>query len=416
MLMTSGRFALPRSAICAALAILLSLLAGNAGHAQGGIAAALGEAPQGFGRAATGGCTDKSCTCVVTTTKDESATVAGSLRSCVETPEPKWVVFGVRGTIKLERPLRVASNKLIDGRKQKPDDGPVTLAGTARFLVYLEGVQNIVLSDLYFRTDRSAADNPAASPACKNPKHPADTVDCGQPVAIHGAVKNVWINHSDFDHCGAKCITIWTAPLHGIAATGKVAGADLITISNSVFRNSFYGVLVGAAAGLSRENIPEEMRVTLYGNVYYNVKRRSPRAASFAKVHVFNNVMKFWGEEGGCRRRNDDWAASAIGEAQLLLENNVMVARADGCKLAVQIGEKPKSAERRGSGFVRAGGNRAENGAMLADNQPDKVFNPRDKGNAAYAYDYTLRPLEGLAESVTRNAGVRDFPKDKFGG
>lgn len=404
-----------RGLACVAFAAALLPAAATPGRAQG-IAAALGEAPQGFGRAATGGCTDKSCICVVTTTKDEPSTVAGSLRSCAETSGPKWVVFAARGTYSLAQPLKVASDKLIDGRKQKPDDAPVTIAGPARFLLYLEGVQNIVISDLYFRTDRSAPANPGASPACKNPQRPVDTIDCGQPIAIHGAVKNVWVNHSDFDHCGAKCITIWTAPQHGDAVQGKVAGADLITISNSVFRNSFYGVLVGAAAGLRRENIPDQMRVTLYGNVFYNVKRRSPRASSFTKVHAFNNVMKYWGEEGGCRRRNEDWAASAIGEAQLLLENNVMIARPDGCKLAVQIGEKPKGVDHRGTGFVRAAGNRVENGAEIRDNQPEQVFSPPNKSRADYAYDYTLRPVDGLADNVMQNAGVRGFPKDRLGG
>src|SRR5262245_51319762 len=79
------------------------------------LAAPSGDAPQGFGRHTVGGCEAESCLCVVTTLVDER--IPGSLRSCAETSESKTVIFKTRGTIVLHRPLRIGSNKTIDGRK-----------------------------------------------------------------------------------------------------------------------------------------------------------------------------------------------------------------------------------------------------------------------------------------------------------
>lgn len=384
------------------------------------VAEAIGEAPVGFGRGTTGGCTERGCVCEVTTLADDRRSPPpGSLRQCAEARDAKWIIFSARGTIRLERPLAIASNKIIDGRKQKPNDEAVVIAGPAHFLFLIEDTRNIIVTDLYFRNDQMAAGQSGALPRCMNQETPEETRRCGLPIQIRGAVKNVWINHSDFNHCGSKCIIVWTEPLRGEVPDGRAAGADLVTISNNVFRNSFYAVLIGASAKLPENRLPEQTRVTLYGNVFFNVFRRSPRAASFTKVHAFNNVLKYWGTRGAsCEGKYFSWGASSVGEAQLLLENNVMIARPepDACKLGDQVGDKdPKEGFHRGTGKVRARGNLLENGATITENEPDEVFDPSDRSRGDLAYSYTLRSTAGLEQAVEQTAGVRGFVKYRYG-
>jgi pectate lyase len=256
--------------------------------------------------------------------------------------------------------------------------------------------------------------NPRGS--CVNPDSPTDTIGCGVGVAIRGGARDIWIDHNDFDHCGAKCLDVWTVDNAG--GRGRAEGGDLITISNNVFRNSYYAILTGAAANLTRERIPEEMRVTLYGNLFYNVFRRSPRAAVFSKVHMFNNVVKYWGRTGvACVGRESGFGASSMGEAQLLVENNVFIARPGTreCKTAIDISDqRPQGGVARGIGLVRARGNEARNGAMLSESQAGRVFDPRDQSHPAYYYPYTLRPTQGLVEAVEADAGVQGFPKPAY--
>jgi pectate lyase len=383
------------------------------GHSK--ISEVIGETPIGFGRNANGGCTERSCAvCMVTSLDDDHA--HGTLRNCAENPEPRWIKFTARGTIHLRQPLTVASNKIIDGRKLKHDDGPVTITGSERFLFLIENRENIIVTDLYFKTQGAPGTN---ADRCNNPQVAQDTVRCGTAIALHGATKNVWVNHSDFDHCGAKCITVWTAPLHSDRPRGKVPGGDLITLSNNVFRNSFFAVLIGASGQLPRENIPDHMRVTLYGNVFYNIYRRAPRAASFVKVHMFNNLMKYWGHATArCVGHDYSWPVSATGEAELLLENNVFTPRLDSaCKLSVQIQEKQQpGGYHRGDGRVRARGNLLRNGAQpIEENEADVVFNPDDQNRPEYSYPYKLRGVDEVARTIEQTAGVRGFAKAKLG-
>jgi pectate lyase len=99
-------------------------------------------APEGFGRAATGGGPMAEEYWVTTLAGDGP----GSLRHGLETPGRRWVCFAVSGRIDLQgpagRPMRATSDKTVDGR-----DADVTVSG--RGLV-LDAVQNVIITNLRF--------------------------------------------------------------------------------------------------------------------------------------------------------------------------------------------------------------------------------------------------------------------------
>lgn len=209
-------------------------------------------------------------------------------------------------------------------------------------------------------------------PRCLRPVDPADTLHCGIPIVIKGTARNVWIDHDAFSRCGQECIAVGTESAHLPPGVQAPAG-DLVTISNSRFEHAYYAVVINAQAGLADDQLPAHERVTLYGNVFNDIFRRSPRAASHALVHLFNNLIENWGNGLPCAAAGGTgygWGVSSIGEAELLVENNVFVARpqAEACKVVAQIGRyQPRIGYQRGIGKLRTSGNLLENGAVLTE-------------------------------------------------
>lgn len=66
-----------------------------------------------------------------------------------------------------------------------------------------------------------------------------------------------------------------------------VRGSDLITVSNSHFKNHDKGNLIGNSD--NRTDDAGKLRVTMHHNWFDNVKERSPRVR-FGRVHVYNNL------------------------------------------------------------------------------------------------------------------------------
>lgn len=72
-----------------------------------------------------------------------------------------------------------------------------------------------------------------------------------------------------------------------------IRGSDLITISNSHFRNHDKGMLIGNSD--ARTDDAGRLRVTLHNNWFENVKERSPRVR-YGQVHVYNNLYTARGD------------------------------------------------------------------------------------------------------------------------
>ena len=66
-----------------------------------------------------------------------------------------------------------------------------------------------------------------------------------------------------------------------------VRGSDLVTVSNSHFKNHDKGMLIGNGDG--RTDDAGKLRVTLHHNWFDNVKERSPRVR-YGRVHAYNNL------------------------------------------------------------------------------------------------------------------------------
>jgi pectate lyase len=342
------------------------------------------EGQIGWGAVTTGGKSEKLYECRVINLKDSGP---GSLRECAERIGPAWIKFNLSGTITLLSPIKPTSDKTFDGRGQN-----ILITGKKMFLFDIRS-SNIIVGDLKFQVQQDAGS------ICANPLTSRDTVGCGAGVSVRGNIKNIWIHHSIFSKCGEKCI------VSGYDYYGYVP--DQISISHNTFLDSFFAILIDGVPPSTKVN-PIHSRVSIYNNHFRNIKRRSPRISGLVKGHVFNNYIQQWGKENVTACENGDpdfaFAASSVGEALLLLENNVFVPSLNSaCNKATDIwpfdNRDAAANEHLGIGRVRASGNLLLRKATLAESLPTLVPNP--------AYPYTLLSTEEVVLKVRAEARPR---------
>jgi pectate lyase len=344
----------------------------------------------GFGAGTTGAgrcARDGSCICHVT-----EATEA-ALRRCVTGDSPSLVVFDQPQQEITLSPLEIGSNKTIRG--------PASLTGESVLLSIVTG-SNIIIRNVTFH-------NTLSKPTCAHPNAEKDVTGCGVGISIRNSARNIWIDHDEFYDCGDKCITIWPFLSDARNASGPAPAPDLITISNSIFRDSYYGILIGVDPHIPSTRMPEHERITLYGNLFQNVRRRSPQVQLGAWAHVFNNLITNWGGQNSCTGNNFGFGAGSNGKAQLRLEKNVFVPKAapGACPKAIEISDyRDAVAGERGLGFVANVDNEA-NGAELSENHPEQVFDPQQLQLPSGKYRYALLPTNRVRQYVLANAGPR---------
>lgn len=223
--------------------------------------------------------------------------------------------------------------------------------------------------------------------------------------------QNIWIDHDSFRACGDKCIAVGVGTSGLDPSTGKYYSGTLVSISNSIFKDSWFAVAIDTATGGPMGAIPineqPNSMVTLYGNLFSEVNRRSPRVSGAGSwAHVFNNVIQYWGGFDSSTGDGYGFGPSSNDSAQLLLEDNYLRAwpspnacqEADDlinqrCKVTDPIQSKGVPA-----GYIRATNNFLANSATDQENGPSVVFTP------PYSYS-PLDPLTTL-NSVIANAGV----------
>jgi pectate lyase len=351
--------------------IFVAALLVSAGSAQA-------DQPVGFGRATTGGGAGPVCH-----VRDEI-----SLRACVGGASPAVVTADLMLTINPgRRPIKVGSNKTIDGK------GRLSLVHD--WVGFdLGGARNVIIRNIRFRG--SGADLfPIKHSNCAHPSRPTDVEGCGVSISMWGPTANVWIDHDTFEACGNKCIAGWGRA----QIAGPVAIPDLITISNSIFRDSYYAILFGVAAPVPVDQLPVQPgRVTLYGNLFERIMRRTPRAASGYRIHVFNNLIKDFGGRDSCKAVGFGFGPSATAGGQILLENNVIEAwpDANACKQADNLVPAEGVEADRGAGQIRSIANLVRNGALAEG--ADRVFTPD--------YPYAAMNARLVEAYVAANAGA----------
>ena len=169
----------------------------------------------------------------------------GTLRAAAERPGPARIRFRVAGTIELIEPIRVGSNKTIDGRGTD-----VTIANRG---LEIAGVSNVVVSDLTFARLRGPASD---------------------GIQIRGGSRSIWVTHCEFTdgEDGAVDVT---------------ERATDVTVSWSHFHDFDKTMLINGEAS------PARPRVTLHHNLFQNTVQRNPRAVR-AQVDAYNNYLRHW--------------------------------------------------------------------------------------------------------------------------
>jgi len=381
---------------------------------------------QGFGEDTTGGLGGVHY--IVTDNRDydrdhPKLSIPGTLRygvemigKCGETgvcPEgvssiPVWItsILPTDKQIRLNKPLILSENTTING--------PMRIAYLDDHPLRVDDVSNVVIRNISFERLPGAL-NTSGQLCPSNSQIPdvtaEDYIGCPNPINIrthHSNLDRIWIDHNEFSKCGDKCITVW-ANDRGTYFKGRLPAPDKITISNNVFKDSYYAVLVGVDGNSGLKHLPKpgSSRTTMYGNLFTNVYRRSPRAASGVWLHAFNNVVQYWDDKTTCDPNGSiaGFGSSANGGAQLLLENNYYKASLNMprvCRVAVSITSKISGGDDLGLGFVREKGNAFHNQAISDSNQPRKVF------DAEEYYSYSLLSPSKSYNSVLSNAGVQD--------
>ena len=349
-----------------------------------------------------------------------------------------------------DKEYKITVTKAIDLPSNITIQGPIILETNAARVFGISAKQNVIIKNITFKTisgrkNGQGFDCPSPlDPNTAGAKGNEATTGCTNFIEITGFQipgilgvgdydenaqfsENIWIDHNSFSQCGDKCIVIKNGNRKD--KSGRWSGADKITISNNKFSDSFYSILVTvidaerglrgllehstSKCALEMENgILPRMRVTIHGNLFERIRRRSARASyCTARVHQFNNVINGFGLPLSkfpvghtCYSPGVyGFGPSALYGAQLLLENNDISAWPDdpnGCKRAVNDISHQKadgSGKEDTQGYVVDSNNIYREGAFGVSSSITKVFKPE--------YDYTLLEPSQVYQSVLKNAG-----------
>jgi pectate lyase len=177
------------------------------------------------------------------------------------------LVIRVVGTIRLEDPVRVKSNKSILGV-----GSDATLVGGGLFLTK---VHNVIIRNLTIT---------------------------GAPDAINmeSGVHHAWVDHCDLSKCQDGLLDI-------------KRGSDLVTVSWNRFHDHHKTCLLGHS---DKDDIRRldtgHLRVTYHHNFFDGTQTRHPRVRFAEPVHVFNNYFK-----------KNEYGVAALMDSGVLVEGNV---------------------------------------------------------------------------------------------
>ena len=212
--------------------------------------------------------------CVVTTTDDlmdvidsskvDSADVAtktivatGSFRECAEKEGAVWILFEKSGSYNLRSPLRIRSNKTIDGRGR---DIRITGMG-----VLTNESSNLIFENLTFTAPAITAHDTTSRRA----------------LSIHNRTHHVWVDHCRFEE-------------YPLILVDVKRGSNAVTLSWNRFENAQSGILFGLEPDLF---VDSAQTLTLHHNYFSNLELRGVLARR-GKIHAYNNFIYDVGDAG----------------------------------------------------------------------------------------------------------------------
>jgi len=341
--------------------------------------------PQGYGMHATGGATQ----CHFA---DEA-----SLRNCLGRGGALAIADVAFSIDPGRNPLMVAPNTTLDGK------GLLTITPS---LYGLEiRVSNVIIRNVLFHgTGRRASLLPQIYPDanCTTPALAKDVFGCMVGIHVLARARNVWIDHNTFSDCGDICISVWD----NNDGTGH---PDAITISNNVFRNSFFAIGVGVAG--TAVTLPAPGHLTFYGNLFSAIFRRQPRVSGGYQGHAFNNY--YTGPPchgvGPGLGLGLGFGPSVEANGEILMENNV--AERDTCGSHIgnyDFSPAPGNGVAKGHGKINASQNIgfvSDQGNSVRDRLPIARAD-QDHLDFMPTYVYQLLPTDKVRELVLANAGA----------
>lgn len=213
--------------------------------------------------------------CIVTTTDDlidvvdsskvdslgnygtKVALSQGSFRECAEKETPVWILFEKDGTYNLRSPLRIKSDKTVDGRGR---DIRITGMG-----ILTNESSNLIFENLAFTAPAITA---------------LDTTS-RRALSIHNRTHHVWVDHCRFEE-------------YPLILVDVKRGSNAVTLSWNRFENAQSGILFGLEPDLF---VDSAQTLTLHHNYFSNLELRGVLARR-GKIHAYNNFIYDVGDAG----------------------------------------------------------------------------------------------------------------------
>ena len=178
------------------------------------------------------------------------AVAAGSFRECAEKDTSVWILFKNSGSYNLQAPLRIKSNKTIDGRGR---DVRITGMG-----ILTNESSNLIFENLTFTAPAITAQDTSSRRA----------------LSIHNLTHHVWVDHCTFEE-------------YPLIELDIKRSSQAVTVSWSRFENAQSGILFGLEPDIFVDSL---QTFTLHHNYFANMDSRGV-VARHGKLHAYNNFF-----------------------------------------------------------------------------------------------------------------------------
>ena len=178
------------------------------------------------------------------------AVAAGSLRECAENDSATWILFKNSGSYNLQAPLRIKSNKTVDGRGR---DIRITGMG-----ILTNESSNLIFENLTFTAPAITAQDTSSRRA----------------LSIHNLTHHVWVDHCTFEE-------------YPLIELDIKRSSHAVTVSWSRFENAQSGILFGLEPDIFVDSL---QTFTLHHNYFANMDSRGV-VARHGKLHAYNNFF-----------------------------------------------------------------------------------------------------------------------------